>query len=290
MADDTPGPLEGRPPAPAADETLDEFTEKLAAFNMLRKSDETAANAVLEQLGGGRGKVERDIVFQLAVPQPLYRPDEFDLAHRRAMRALEVLHRNGHRPAPLKAPGPLKPLGGYVQQQTCRFIVRSHLNSVIDNLHNLYLAREGQCRPGSQELVSLRRARMHISRVSGRFKGKALGLPTFLLGGAAISSALAGLRRLVDSVTSNDIFLAVATALILAVFVGLAWTILRSAGVARRRIRMTTDQPLESLYATVGAAGNPPKDQARMFALVAVILLALVWVIVPVALFAVFTN
>jgi len=43
------------------------------------------------------------------------------------------------------------------------------------------------------------------------------------------------------------------------------------------------DQPLRALWETIGAAGHPPRDQSRQFAIIAVVLLVLAWVVVPVA-------
>ena len=68
------------------------------------------------------------------------------------------------------------------------------------------------------------------------------------------------------------------------VFFGLAWAALYSAGVARRRIRLSTDQPMKALWETIGACGNPPKDSSYDFATYAIILLTLAWVLVPLAL------
>jgi hypothetical protein len=61
----------------------------------------------------------------------------------------------------------------------------------------------------------------------------------------------------------------------------LAWASLYAAGVARHRIRLSTDQPMKALWETVGAAGNPPKDGSYDFAVYAIVLLVLAWVLVP---------
>ena len=54
--------------------------------------------------------------------------------------------------------------------------------------------------------------------------------------------------------------------------------------MARRRIVLTTERPFEALYETIGRCGDPPKDQSRQFALIAMILLAVGWILVPVGL------
>lgn len=63
-----------------------------------------------------------------------------------------------------------------------------------------------------------------------------------------------------------------------------AWIILRGAAVARRRIRLTTDRPLDALWETIGRCGTPPRDQARTIALIAIILTFIPWVLVPIGL------
>jgi len=65
------------------------------------------------------------------------------------------------------------------------------------------------------------------------------------------------------------------------VIVGVAWVILRGAAVARRRIHMTLDGPLQALWQTVGRCGKPPQDPSRNIALIAVILALLPWLLIP---------
>jgi hypothetical protein len=65
------------------------------------------------------------------------------------------------------------------------------------------------------------------------------------------------------------------------VLFALSWVALFSAAVARRRIRLATDQSLAALWETIGAAGEPPRDESYNFAVYAIILLALAWIVVP---------
>jgi hypothetical protein len=65
------------------------------------------------------------------------------------------------------------------------------------------------------------------------------------------------------------------------VLFALSWVALYSAAVARRRIRLATDQSLAALWETIGAAGEPPRDESYNFAVYAIILLALAWIVVP---------
>jgi len=270
-------------PAPTAD-VLDDLSEKLAAFNVLRKSDQAAADAILDQLGG-HGPVEQDIVRELAIPRPLYLCDRFEQAHRLAMKSLEVLRRNGWRQARLpRNLGPLRPVAAWVVQLFTRLIVQNYVSNIVDALHNLYGRREAWTVPGSPESHMLRRGRYQLERLSQGYKGRALGLPTFLLGGAVISGALSALRAAAQSVAESVVLAVIATLVLLGLMLGAAWCVLRAAGVARHRIRLTTDPPLKALYQTIGACGNPPKDQALQFALYSLIGMALAWIVLPLAL------
>jgi hypothetical protein len=269
-------------------EALDELSEKLAAFNALRKSDEAAADAILDSLGGN-GKVEQEIVKQLAVPRVLYLPHRFDQAHRLAMKSLEVLKRNGARGPKLpRNLGPLGPVAAWVVQLVTRFIVQSHITRVVDNVRHLYARREAWALPGSDEMVMLKRARMQADRVAVGYKGKALALPTFLLGGAFLTSAIGGLRALAQTALENRFLVVLLTVVLLGLLLGAAWCVLRAAAVARKRIRLTTQAPLRALYDTVGACGDPPKDDALKIALFGLVGMAVAWVVLPVGLVLVF--
>lgn len=67
-------------------------------------------------------------------------------------------------------------------------------------------------------------------------------------------------------------------------FALISWLALRGAAVARHRIALSLDNPLKALWETVGAAGNPPKDSAASFALIATVLSGLALVLIPVVL------
>jgi hypothetical protein len=136
----------------------------------------------------------------------------------------------------------------------------------------------------------LRRARLDATRVEPGYKGNPLGLPTFLLGGAVLSSIVSGLRALIDWAFKGGTGIIVFTALAGVVFLGLAWCALHSAGVARRRIRLSTEQPMKALWETIGAAGNPPRDNSFDFAVYSIVLLVLAWVLVPLAIAVFVTN
>lgn len=273
-----------------ATESIDELIEKLDAFGALVRGDEVTADNLLDELGG-HGKVETDIVTELAAFTPLQStPEAFDSAHRLVMKSLEVLKRNGARsPDVFKRLGPLRGIGRWVVQLFTRLIVQNHLTRLSNNLRHLYGRREAWAVPGTPQMVSLKKARMQVDRLGADYKGRALGLPTFLLGGAVVSSALGGLRAAANRIVENRLLVVVATVFLLLFLIGAAWCVLRAAAVARRRIRLTTDRPMRALYDAVGSCGNPPKDDAFQFALYSLIGMALAWVVIPVGIFLVVT-
>ena len=59
--------------------------------------------------------------------------------------------------------------------------------------------------------------------------------------------------------------------------------VLRGAAMASRRIRLATRAPLQTLWDVIGSCGNPPRDQSRKFAIVAIVLTALAWFVFPAA-------
>ena len=116
-----------------------------------------------------------------------------------------------------------------------------------------------------------------------RLRKNPLGVPTFLLSGAVISwfsSALGSALQGAESKTGLLILLFV----LFLVLIGLTWSILRGSAVARNRIHLTLDGPLGALWETIGAAGRPPEDSARRFALIAIVLTGVVFILIPVAL------
>ena len=283
MADDAPVPTGDRKLV------LDEIDDSFDAFQILRKSDSTAADEILTSIGAS-DKVDRQILLELSSKRPLGHPDRFPEAHALAVRALEVLDRNGSRSIKVDAIGPLDPLASYFVQIVAKFIIRSYTASVIDNMQRLYARREANALVGDPARPMLTRARIHAERLAPGLKRNPLGIPTFLLGGAVVSGAvslLTGAIRALD----NWVIAGVVAALALLISLGASWVVLRGAAIARRRIRLTMDKPLDALWETVGRAGDPPRDQSKTFVLYSVILMAAGWFIVPlVALTTVFRN
>ncbi len=291
MGDATPGKPQPTGKAnPEGEHRLDDLLlDRIDALRVLRADTAEEKGAILEQIAG-RGKPEQDIVKELSKVRPLWRPDRFEEAHRIAMRSLEVLDRNGVRPPKMPRLGPLTPIAGYIVQQMTRWIVKGYQNRLVTRLRKLYERREANSVWGSHEHVMLRRARINAVQVEQGYKGDQLGVPTFLLGGALLSTVVSGLKAFFGWAISGIVGVIVFSLVVAVVFAGLAWAALYSAGVARRRIRLSTEQPIKALYETVGACGNPPKDDSYNFAVIAIVLLVVAWIVVPTALWIVITH
>ena len=261
---------------------LDEVSERLDRFPTLAMSDDAAADRLLNELGGS-GRVEREMLTELSAPRPLAHPERFAEAHGVAMRALEVLARNGGRaPSQLRL-GPLTGAARWVVQQIVRYLVRSHQAQVIDGVRDVYVRRLAWMPRGTPGRLDLARARIDVERAMPAFKKTTGGLPTFLVGGAAVSS-LAQVGRLTASASGAPGIVVVAASLLtFLVLAAASWAILRGAAVARRRIRLTLDGPLTALWETIGWCGRPPRDNTRTFAVVAIALTVVGWVLLPVA-------
>ncbi len=283
MSDDTtPAPQDAVAPTDAR-AALDELLlDRIDALKVLRARDEGERDRVLEQVAG-TGIAERDIVSELAKIRPLWRPDRFEEAHRMAMRSLEVLDRNGARTPPVPPLGPLKPVAEFVVSQIVRWIVKGYQNTLIGRIRRLYERREANAAWGTEEHHMLRRARINAVQVEQGFRGNQLGLPTFLLGGAVLSSIFSALNAFAQWALHGRVGIVVFASVMLIVFMSLSWAATYAAGVARRRIRLSTEQPMKALWETIGACGQPPKDQSYDFALYAIILLVVAWLVVPFA-------
>lgn len=267
----------------------DLILDRFDALRILRATTPEEKGALLEKIAG-RGQPEQDILKELSKLRPLWRPDRFEEAHHLAMRSLEVLDRNGARRAKLPRLGPLKPIAAYVVQQMTRWIVKGHQNTLVTRIRKLYERREANAVWGSPERSLLRRARIDAARIEPGYRGNQLGLPTFLLGGAILSTIFSGIRALVLWAFSDTTGSVIFAAVLAVVFGGLSWCALKAAGVARRRIRLSTDQSIRALWETIGACGNPPKDSSYDFAVYAIVLLALLWLLVPIATWLIITR
>ena len=107
-------------------------------------------------------------------------------------------------------------------------------------------------------------------------------MPALVAGGAAVP-LLASASQYLGAVD----FLAkpVLVGLFAGLFVlfGLLSSVLLSgAAGAHRRSKLIMRQPLAALWETVGNCGNPPEDDSRLFAAIAILLSAVVWIVIPI--------
>ena len=63
---------------------LDELRDRLDRFRLLRDTDDVSSDRILAELGGS-GRVELDMVTELATARPLAHPERFAEAHMVAM-------------------------------------------------------------------------------------------------------------------------------------------------------------------------------------------------------------
>ena len=104
-----------------------------------------------------------------------------------------------------------------------------------------------------------------------------------MIGGILLPIVLT-LVRVIQGLDLSSWWVATVTLLVGGLIVWLiSAVILRGAAMASRRIRMATTAPLAALWEVVGAAGGPPRDQSRKFAIIAIVLTTFAWVVVPAA-------
>jgi hypothetical protein len=271
---------------PETDEPLlvDELSERLDRFRILYDRDDAATDVLLAELGG-QGKVEREMLRELAATRVLRRPDRVPEAHAVAMRALEVLSRNGSRPpSSLRPLGPLTRIARYLVQHVIRYVVRRHQHQVVEALRDLYSRRLGWVPPANPARSVLLRARLDVERAAAAYKKNAIGVPAFLLGGAVVSSLTQGLRRGVSAAAGSRVGVVVALTAASVLVGASSWVILQGAAIARRRIKLTLDQPLAALWETIGWCGRPPRDNSSLMAAIAIALTVVGWLLIPLGL------
>lgn len=262
---------------------LDQLTEQLdRTRRLLTGSPEAAAEAALARAGAEQ-EAEARITAELAFREPLAEPDRFPEAHRVVMGALEVLDREGSRNPRVPNLGPLTAVAEAAVELVAEYIVRSYAGSIAGRLRDLYTRREARSVPGTPERRMLAGARVEATRIASGLGGRNPVAPLLLIGGAAVP-VLASLSQWVGAVdvTSAPV-LWTGVAALFVLFFALSWVLLRGAAVARRRSRLIMQHPLAALWETIGHAGEPPKDDAATFAIVAIALTAIVWIVLPAA-------
>jgi hypothetical protein len=266
---------------PHAGDDEPQLLDRIDALRVLRAASPEEKGRLLEEIGGP-GRAEQDIVDQLAKVKPLWQPTEFPEAHRMVMRSLEVLDRNGVRSAPMPKPlGPLRPVAGFIVQLVTRWIVRDYQNKLASDIRKLYERREANSIWGSPAHVELRRGRINAVQVEQGLKSNPIGVPGFLLGGAVLSGLFSAIAEALSSAITSAAGRVVFGIVVGLLMLSLSWVTIYAASIARRRIRLTTQQPVQALWDTIGAAGDPPRDHSYQFALLAVALLVVAALAIP---------
>ncbi|HEX2119878.1 MAG TPA: hypothetical protein VHF91_11885, partial [Acidimicrobiales bacterium] len=141
---------------------VDQLSERLERFRILYDRDDATTDEMLAELGGS-GRVEREMLRELAATRILRSPDRVPEAHQVVMRALEVLSRNGSRPpSQLRTLGPLTRIARYLVQQVIRYVVRRHQRQVVESLRDLYSRRLGWVPAGHPARSVLLKARLDV--------------------------------------------------------------------------------------------------------------------------------
>lgn len=263
---------------------LDDLTEQLdRTRRLLTSNPESAAEAALSKFAG-EAEVEARIAAGLAVAEPLADPARFLEAHRLVIRALEILDREGYRePAVSRRFGPLRPVARAGAEFVAEYIVKGYAESVVNSLRRMYARREPQAERGTPQRLALAQARVEVERIAPGFTGGGIGAPALVAGGAVLP-LLASVSQYLGAIDflARPVLIGMFAALFV-LFGLLSSVLLAGASVAHRRSRLIMQQPLAALWEALGNAGHPPDDDSRLFALVAVVLSALVWVVIPVA-------
>ena len=131
--------------------------------------------------------------------------------------------------------------------------------------------------------MGLRRARIEAARLEPTFNTSPLGVPTFIFGGAVLSWILGSLQVLIVRL-DTWYWQALAALFVSALAAAASWIVVRGAATARQRITLTTERPIRALYETIGRCGEPPRDDSKVFIIVALVLGVLAAVALPVGL------
>jgi hypothetical protein len=247
----------------------------------LLSGDDDAISTFLDELDVSSPR-EREMLAELARPSALARPERFDADHRRAIEALESLRRHGfHGSQAGRGLGPLRYVVRWLIELVARYLVVSYVKDVSVSLRNLYWLREMEAPSDSTELKLLRPARFDANSLVEIMRSREIGVPSFVIAGLLIPLG-ATIWRLMTGFTFGEWWLATVVGLVgVAIGVGLSWIVLRGSAMASKRIRLSTREPLQSVWDSVGSCGRPPRDGTRKFATISIVLMASVWVVLP---------
>lgn len=247
----------------------------------LLSGDDAAIESFLDDIDVTSPRA-REMLAELARTATIARPERFALDHRRVIAALESVRRHGYRGS-RAAPG-LGPLTAFVRwgiEMVARYIVVSHVKTVTTDMRNLYRFRELESLPETPERRLLRPARQDAEALVAVTSGRAIGVPTFVIGGLLLP-LIASVYRLATGLTFDSwVTAAIVGAVGIVIGVVISWFMLRGTAMASSRIRLSLREPLRELWITVGNCGNPPRDRSRQFAIVGITLTISVWIVLP---------
>jgi hypothetical protein len=267
---------------------IDDLAAQLDRFKLLPGGSTADAERVLSGLTPHSPR-EREAAQELAVRTILAHPDRFEDAHHLTVKALEVFDRHGWRSPRLpRWLGPARPVVVYPVELVAKTIVKSYARSVVNSMRRLYERREAQCSFDDPQRKPLARARIAMSRLGPDFSGSSAGLPKFLVGGAVLSGLASTAKQLGDLSGSTAVTLIGLGAIAFIVFATSSWIIVQGASVAHRRTTLIMRAPLEALWQTIGACGEPPEDDSLAFATIGIVLTAVAWFVTPIAVAAIF--
>ena len=247
----------------------------------LLSGDDDAIASFLDELDVSVPR-ERELLSELARTSVLARPERFDQDHRRAIEALESLRRHGfHGSRAAARLGPGRYVVRWLIELIARYLVVAHLKNVAMTMRNLYWLREMEAESDSTELKLLRPARFDATALVEIVRTREIGVPSFVIAGLLIPLG-ATTWRLMTGFTFETWWVAVALGIGgVAIGVGLSWIVLRGSAMAGSRIRVALREPLNAVWDDIGHCGRPPKDGSRKFAVIAIVLMASVWVVLP---------
>ena len=257
------------------------YDNPLERLQLLAGDDDDAITGFLDELDV-RSPRERELLSELARRTQLARPERFDADHRRAIEALESLRRHGfHGSRAAAGLGPLRLVVRWAIELVARYIVVSYAKHVVITMRNLYWLREMEAPGGSAEFKLLRPARLDALALVEIMRSREIGVPSFVFAGLLIPLG-ASIWRLASGFNFDAWWEAALVGLVSALIgVAISWVILRGTALASRRIRLATREPLAAVWASVGWCGDPPRDQSRTFATIAIVLMVGVWIVLP---------
>jgi hypothetical protein len=247
----------------------------------LLSGDDAAIEAFLDDIDVTSPRA-REMLLELARTTTIARPERFFADHQRAVAAIESLRRHGYRGS-RAAPG-LGPLTSFIRwgiELVARYIVVSYAQTVTTDMRNLYHFREIEAPDGSHEMKLLRSARFDAAALIEIVRSRAVGVPTFVIGGLLLP-LFASVYRLATGLTFDDwVTATIVGAVGVIIGVVISWFLLRGTAMASSRIRLSVREPLKELWVSVGNCGNPPRDHSRRFAIVGITLTVGVWIVLP---------